>query len=70
MKKKKSNKILLICKCGKWEIVPKADHEPKEAIYTYQWCPDCVGGESDVNEGYFGDKGEIDMEKHFYSKAK
>jgi hypothetical protein len=66
----KTNKILLICKCGKWKIVAKADHEPKEAIYTYQWCPKCVGSESDVNGGYFGDKGEIDMEKLFLSNQK
>jgi hypothetical protein len=59
----KTNKILLICKCGKWKICKKEPHEPKDAIYTYQWCPECVGGESDVNEGYFGDKGEIPILK-------
>jgi hypothetical protein len=53
------NKILLICKCGKWKIVDKADHDPKEAIYTYQWCEKCVDSGYDVNEGYFVDNGKI-----------
>lgn len=56
---KANDKILMICKCGKWKIVKKESWEPKEAIYTYQWCPKCVGGENDVNEGYYGDNGEI-----------